>query len=220
MNDGGSGEKRLGDSGTNGERRSKAPTFRQRCRRWRPSRRQLSQGKIVSVLTQSALVAWLTERLDLLTPLSSKTLHELNLDGKSVHSIGARSKCIEAFQVMAKERVAGLAVLMEDSTLLTCISATDLKVFEHQFLLKALRATVQEFTTASRISDVSPDKPAAITAHPEDTIEKVLGRFQATGLHRLFVTTKQDNGFREFPVGVVTLSDIITLVEKHLILEA
>jgi CBS domain-containing protein len=82
----------------------------------------------VNILTQSTVNTYLSNHLDKLGDLGKKTIQEESLGIKSIVSVDLNAPAIEAFKLIAEHRVTGVAVLEEDKTLFTIISAKDIKV--------------------------------------------------------------------------------------------
>jgi predicted transcriptional regulator len=61
-------------------------------------------------------------------PIANKTLEELGLASKSVVTIGTDDLAVEAFQKMVKEKVTSVAIVDSEGSLVTSISAKDIKV--------------------------------------------------------------------------------------------
>jgi len=170
------------------------------------------KGEFVAVsglLTQSAVVAFLAKHAAELGPEFSRSLRDMGFEEKKVISISDTTPAIEAFRLMAENRISGLPVLDSDGKLLANISARDLRViasdpkmFQHLYL------DAGDFVTHIRMADV-----ATKTVHPsisvtlEESFQRVIAKLAAAHIHRIYVTDQQ-----RMPVSVISLHDIIAKI--------
>lgn len=164
----------------------------------------MENEKIVNILSQSTMIEWLEKNKSLYD--CSKTIGELGLGIHQVYSVELSQKAIEAFTLMAEHQVSAVALLDEDGTLFSNLSSKDLKAMEGKVLFEMLYKTTLEFAAASRSKEVKAFS-TAITCHPEDSLEKVIGKLAATKIHRIYIIDDQRK-----PIGILTLSDILKAI--------
>jgi len=165
--------------------------------------------KIEQVLTQSAVLSWVVKHKDQLGSVLTKTVQELNLGMKHVFSVYPETKAIDALTLMAKHKVSAVAVLDHDGSLFTNISAKDLRVLANERVFRKLYSSCLEFVQAARAADMK-ETAAAMYCHPEDTIDKVISKLEAIGIHRLYVCDAARH-----PIGVITLGDVLGAILEH-----
>jgi len=165
------------------------------------------EGKIVNLLTQSAVIEYLSKHIDQLTPAIEKSLKELNFAKKQVISIDHNKPAIEAFRLMAQHRISGIAVLDSDGKLMANISARDLRTIqEDQHLFERLFYSVGEFVSHVRQANFRAIHPS-ISCTLEDPFKKVIMRIAAARIHRIFVIDEH----RQL-VSVISLHDVVAKV--------
>lgn len=83
---------------------------------------------IVNILSLTDVVGFLTKHSANLGALSSKTIRELGISNTNVISVKIDEPAIVAFQKMSQNRISAVALLEHDGTILSNISAKDIKV--------------------------------------------------------------------------------------------
>jgi len=75
-----------------------------------------------------------------------------------------------------------------------------------------LHASIADFLSQIRRADVehnSNTRAPVIFVHPDATLDKVVGKLAATGVHRLFVADDQ-HGYK--PEAVISITDVLRYV--------
>jgi len=135
-------------------------------------------------------------------------LNSRSLSDETV-TIGATASVFEVLDRMVQKQVHAVAVVdeMEDGKIVGNFSATDLlNVGCGQF--KEFSLSVHEF-----LEKYSPASLCPVTIEAEGTsLANVIDMFASLGLHRLWIV---DSGSQtSFPVGVVTLTDVLKIVHQ------
>ncbi|GAM16848.1 hypothetical protein SAMD00019534_000230 [Acytostelium subglobosum LB1] len=167
--------------------------------------------KIINLVTQSAILQYLSKNIDKLGNWSNKSLKDLGFEEKHVITINYHKRALEAFQLMAEHRVNGIAVVDEKNQILANISARDLKellnetrIFENLFL------SVGEFISKVRQQDYKAVHPS-ICCSKDEPLKKLITRMAAAKIHRVFMVDQDRK-----PIGVVSLQDILEKILDHI----
>lgn len=164
-------------------------------------------GKIIDLLTQSAVISYLSKHIDQLGPAVQKTLKELNFEKKSVISIDHNKSAIDAFKLMTENRISGLAVLDKDKKLMANISARDLRSIQKDAqLFERLYYSVGEFVSHVRQENYRAVHPS-ICCTFDDTFQKLIMRLAAARIHRIYVVDENRH-----PISVISLHDVLTKI--------
>jgi len=162
------------------------------------------EGNILNLLTQSAVIDYLAKHVEQLGPSIKKTLKELNFGNKPVISIYHNKPAIEAFKLMAENRISGLAVIDSDKTLMANISARDLRSIQQDArLFERLYYPVGEFVSHVRQANFRAVHPS-ICCTLDDTFQKIIMRIAAARIHRIYVVDENRH-----PVSVISLHDVL-----------
>jgi len=164
-------------------------------------------GNIIDLLTQSSIIAYLAKHIEQLGPAVHKSLKELNFEKKPVISID-HSKCaIDAFKLMAENRVSGIAVLDTNKKLMANISARDLRSIQQDAqLFERLYYSVGEFVSHVRQENYRAVHPS-ICCTFDDTFQKVIMRLAAARIHRIYVVDENRH-----PISVISLHDVLAKI--------
>jgi len=163
-----------------------------------------AEGAVAACVSQSSVIPFLKKHEERLAHLFSKKVHELKLGTSPVISISAKAPAIEAFKMMSQNRISGMAVVDEDGMLIGNISASDIKLFLDLPRAKVMQLPVQEFVNRIRRHNPSAKTRIPVVAVPDTaTLGKIIAKFAATKLHRVFVVADQK------PVACISLRDIL-----------
>jgi len=164
-------------------------------------------SQILNLLTQSAIIAYLAKHVDQLGPSIQKTLKELHFEKKPVISIDHNKSAIEAFKLMAENRISGIAVLDSDKKLMANISARDLRSIQRdERLFERLYYSVGEFVSHVRQANYRAIHPS-ICCTFDDTFQKIIMRLAAARIHRIYVVDENRH-----PVSVISLHDVLAKI--------
>jgi CBS domain-containing protein len=164
---------------------------------------------LVSILTQSQLVRWLSSHIAA-TSWGKNTVSQLRLGYKPVVSIDVHSQASIAFKKMQREKVTALAVLDEHNSnqLVSAISASDLKSVGYDgTLLDRLFLPLNQFLG---IKANSAAQSRLVTVDPNTSIAQTFQTVVSHGVHRAFVIQEHMQ-----LLGVVSLSDLLAEVESQ-----
>jgi CBS-domain-containing membrane protein len=170
----------------------------------------LHSGKITHIVTQSTVVAWLAKHAEFLGTLGSETIQTLSLGLKDVVSVKAEDLALDAFRLMNKHRVNAVAVLETDGTLMTTLSAKDIKVLDDDALFTKLYKSTIEFVSVARSHELDTTAPA-MSSHLSTSFKEVILKLGASRRHRVWIT----NDKKEL-LGVISLKDVIVVLLEQL----
>jgi len=165
-----------------------------------------STTKIANVLTQSAVIGWLSSNVNLLGKLRHKTLKELGIQTKKVHSVEISKLCFDALQLMVENRITAVAVVNPDGSLLSNLSAKDIKEVISDDLLTYANKTTLQLVQAVRSKDINVKFPA-FSCHLSTTLEEAIIKLGWLKVHRLWIVDELS-----YPIGVLTIGDIFKLI--------
>eukprot|EP01132_Coremiostelium_polycephalum_P002760 gene2760-3434_t len=167
---------------------------------------------IINLVTQSAIIDFLSKNLDKLGPWTNKTLREIGFHEKKVISIDYNKRAIEAFQLMAEKRINGVAVTDEKGFIIANISARDLKeLLNETRLFENLYLSVGEFISKVRQQNFKAVHPS-ICCTFDEPLYKLISKMAAARIHRVFIV----NGDERKAIGVVSLHDILEKILEHI----
>ncbi|KYQ96725.1 hypothetical protein DLAC_04020 [Tieghemostelium lacteum] len=161
-------------------------------------------AKIINLVTQSALMSFLSKNLEALGPWTNKSLKSLGFKEKHVISIEHYKKAIDAFQLMANNRVNGIAVVDDKGALMANISARDLReLLNETKMFENLYITVSEFVSRVRMNLLKTVYPS-ICCSFDDSLASIMTKMCAAHIHRIYVVDQDKK-----PIGVISFHDII-----------
>jgi CBS-domain-containing membrane protein len=103
---------------------------------------------------------------------------------------------------MAHHNVSAIAILNDDGTLLSTLTAKDIKVIDKDALFTKLYKASREFVGLARPS-LKTQYPYYF-CHPDDTIEQLIQKLSFLRVHRIFVINEE-----RIPISVISLCDIL-----------
>lgn len=161
-------------------------------------------GRCVNIISQSALVKFLSEK----TPPGEldETLKDSKLVyRKEVVSIVDSAPAFEAFQLLDSHRLSGIAVVDEDGKLLGNTSARDIKLAAIDEGKTAMDQDILSYLASVRQANLTKkDRYPSCHVHENVTISNVINTLAKTGYHRVFVVDSERR-----PIGVISVADII-----------
>jgi len=167
-----------------------------------------SVADINGVLTQIDVISYLASNLSSLGDAGKKTLQEHNVKLNKVISVEIGARAFEAFQLMSKNRITGVAVLNHDGTLFSNLSMKDIKEVKPEELLVWMNKSALELIQMIRCKQIDVAVPV-FSCHLHNTLEQVIAKLNVLRVHRLFITDDQNK-----PIGVLTLGDIFRLIHN------
>jgi len=160
-----------------------------------------AKGTIVSILTQSSLIAYIADHPQILGDKAQTEISNLNFD-KHVVSIPSSTRTIDAFIELYEKKLSCLAILDQAGTLVGTISASDLKGLEHHHFPR-LMLPVEEFVTQIR-SEMQKRAEYLVTVSPNTLLKNAIHRIHTQKVHRAFIVDEHQK-----PIGIMSLTDII-----------
>jgi CBS domain-containing protein len=168
------------------------------------------RGKeIVNVITQSALVDFITSNLKIIGPIKNKPLSEIPELFHYVCTISDDCNTIEAFKLIYTENITGVGVVDKTSgKLVGNISTKDLKGIDLDGKWwSRLFTPANEFLKAMQEQFPHSKRPhGLIYALPNETLESVLKKISTNKIHRIYIVNNEEE---KKPIGVAALKDIL-----------
>lgn len=163
----------------------------------------LDGGAIVGIISQSNIIHFLEKHVSEMPQNFAQTISELKMGHSPVFSALSTAPALSAFELIDKKQISGLAMIDVEGVLVGNISATDLKLFLKQPDLRILTRTLRDFLNVVRCQDLHT-RALAVTVPREATLGKVIAKFAATKMHRVFVC---DDDHR--PILNISLTDVL-----------
>jgi len=138
-------------------------------------------------------------------PLANKTVQELKLGLRHVHTVTNGTQALQAFKILIRESVSGVAIVDDDNKVIGNISASDLKLIGYDMeLYSKLFGTVADFVKQKELFSNLSAIP--ITTAPSSTFKEILELFEKHKVHRIYVV----DDTKPLPlVGVITQGDVL-----------
>eukprot|EP00298_Acanthocystis_sp_HF-20_P008733 c17865_g1_i1.p1 GENE.c17865_g1_i1~~c17865_g1_i1.p1 ORF type:complete len:329 (+),score=131.07 c17865_g1_i1:65-1051(+) len=154
-------------------------------------------GKITQIISQS----WLMDALVpiMCVPDCEISINQIGITNKNVFFIQLSDTAADAFSMMERYSISGVAVLDNEKRLVGQLTAADLAIFLYQKELRHLSETVETFSHGK----FSLEYGKEICVHLETSVAAVIKRFSETKSHRLFIV---DEG--QHLKGICSLKDI------------
>jgi len=133
-------------------------------------------------------------------------LMDLKYITSPIKSVKGSMKAADAFGLMAKYNLSGLAVVNDDGKLIHNTSATDIKLWlqsECKF-----DDSIENFLIAIRKQSLDERVPVTML-QPKDTFKRAVGQLRATKYHRMWIVDDKKE-----PIGVLALTDIFKYLCK------
>eukprot|EP01114_Cavostelium_apophysatum_P019401 TRINITY_DN6248_c0_g1_i3.p1 TRINITY_DN6248_c0_g1~~TRINITY_DN6248_c0_g1_i3.p1 ORF type:complete len:325 (+),score=61.63 TRINITY_DN6248_c0_g1_i3:111-1085(+) len=165
----------------------------------------LDGTKITNVLTQSAIVAWMSKHLKEI-PFAKKQVKDLNFGLKKVISIGTDARALEAFKLMSANRITAVAVVDETGQLMSTLSAKDIKMLDIANPFRKLFQSALKFVQDIRAQSVMESMPI-VHCYPKSTVTEVVMRLTSLKIHRIFIVDELHR-----PIGIISLGDVLKLL--------
>jgi len=185
-----------------------------------------SAGELQTIVTESGILKFLAANIDQF-PQRTQSLQQLSLATSQFNSIQNTARAIDAFRLIAKNRVGAVAVLNDSREIVGNISATDLRV------INSTGGYAPTLFLPANLFVRLRDDPASATAlpvvaTPESTLEEVITKFitykcvppllllQETQLvlcriHQIYVT-KSGSGQTGEVCGMVDLKSVLQVL--------
>lgn len=161
--------------------------------------------QLLNLLTDSQVLHFLQQNIDKIGPKVDKPLSDMNVVKEVIH-IKDSQPAIDAFNLMVKEAISGVAVVDDKGHIVGALSVRDLKVMAPDGgLFWRMYGTAKSFLEKLHAEYAGSGRPATVqTCTVNDTLKDIITRLAANKIHRLFVVNNQ-----KVPIGVVTLKDVM-----------
>jgi len=164
-----------------------------------------SGGELTSVLSQSRIVQYLVQYIDLFD-CASKTVAELKLGYRQVVVVSNQMATKDAFTTMRDAGISGVGVVDASQKLVGAISTSDLRYIGYtEQMFERFYLNVQDFLTVARSV---PGRPSVVVVTPTSTVSQVGQLFMKHKVHRLFVVDSEQT---MKVIGVISLHDFLLL---------
>jgi len=164
------------------------------------------QGSIVSIISQSKVVEFLSGIIPRFGNAASRTVSEC-FAPKVVECTHLEDRIGDAFSKIKQLRLSGLAVVNAEGVLAGNISASDMKAVIIDNLCSELREPVG--VLMKRAAEAFEHPFRALYCYTNDTLQQVLLTFATEQIHRLYIVNEGKQ-----LLGVITLSDIIDVLDR------
>lgn len=172
-----------------------------------------AKNTLSGIITQGQLFQQVSKRWDINNQeywnehqVLLSDLLKLKYISQPVKSIKSSTKAYDAFELMSKLDLSGLAVVNNDGKLIHNTSATDIKLW--LIASNTLEESIEQFLINIRKLSLSEKYPITFCTL-DDTFKRALQKLQATRYHRLWIVDKDTK-----PIGVFALTDIFKLLCK------
>jgi len=170
----------------------------------------------IRLVAQKDVVRFLAERLEgkslhCLRLNVDRPINELNLTWSKVLTMRDNESAIEGFQKMAREHMSALGIVDEKGELVANLSASDLRGLTSN-LIHRLMMNVLDFLKESHRGNVPP----VISVTDRYTVREIMTKMLAFNVHRIWII----DGYNMKPIGVMTLTDIISLFYRNELIPA
>lgn len=166
-------------------------------------------GHLTSILTQTRLVRYLSNRAHEMGKITEIPLRRFGLGNNPVIGIDENEPVINAFLKIYQYNIGGIAVFNKDKHIIGNISISDLKDIGYSLdMFRKMFVKANQFI--SRKVEGS-DVPKLVWSTREGNIKEILGRCRAHWIHRVYII---DSETRK-GIDVISASDIISLFDSE-----
>jgi len=161
--------------------------------------------QLLNLITDSQVLTFLHENIEKIGPKVDKTVADMHVLKEVVH-IKESQPALDAFNLMVKEAISGVAVVDDRGHLVGNLSVRDLKVMAPDGgLFWRLYGTAKSFLEKLHAEYAGSGRPATVqTCTMNDTLKNVITKLAANRIHRLFVVDEKN-----MPIGVISLRDVL-----------
>jgi len=159
---------------------------------------------LVNLITQSHMVRFLQMNMAQMGPKKNKPVAEVAGVFHQVIGANLNQRAIDAFEMLVKENVSGIAILDDEGKIHGNLSLRDLKVMStDDRLFWRLYQPLHTFIDKVRQEDAQrPRRLKTVTVNA--TLEEVIDTLAEHQIHRVFII--DDN---KKPIGVISLKDVL-----------
>jgi len=167
-----------------------------------------AEGRVSAVITQSTVVKYLARHTEAIHSIAQLQVSALP-ESRPMYSVHYRLPVIEAFDFLIRHHVGGVGFVNESGALEGNLSVKDIKFGLTHF--ETLLLPVDEFNHRLRQSSVFT-YPPAVYIRRNDNVGKLLGKFAAARLHRLYT---EDEGSAPQENGVISVGDVVKFMSSQ-----
>ena len=178
-------------------------------------------GRVSKVISQSLVCSQIHEALAHMPEPPSKflqTAKDCGIAMKTVVTVSEDALAREAFRILIEKNVSAVGVLDDEGSLLTCITAKDIRLLplvdqddaaEDHTTEELLSLTAVEFVSKARLVSEKRGKarPAVVVVHVDTPVNQMIAKLSKTGMHRLFLVDEHHK-----PMGVFSVADAVRLL--------
>lgn len=166
------------------------------------------EGVIIDIISQSNVVTYLNRHAKELERALGLSLRSSALGASPVLSIAHDQPARDAFKLMEKHRLHGVAIVDEAGKLVGNTSSSDLKLYLiANESIDILNLTVMSYTEQIRQGRTQQARSAVLSLPEDGTVGDAINKVSANHIHRVFVTNDNMQ-----PTKVVSLTDIIKYI--------
>jgi len=168
-------------------------------------------SSLLAVLSQSKLITFLADTiLTKYHDLASLKITDLIHIENNVIKVKDDSSVIGAYKTMLEHGVSGVPIVDKDSGRIRfALSVSDIKASLSHSIFKDILLPLEEYIAKISAFYQRDEKPICCTK--DDTLGSILQMLLITKYHRIFVVDEN-----EVPVGIISLSDILSIFTSHL----
>lgn len=159
-----------------------------------------STKNITTLISQTAVVRFLADNLDKLTPgQAAMTLDEMHLGHKKIITITGTQPVSDALSTLDKSKIGALAVVDDHGVLIEAFATENLRGITAD-ALHLLDKTVAVFLSERPIAK----RHQLYICRHDSTLKEVITALAASGAHRLWIVDSHQK-----PEGVISTSDVM-----------
>jgi len=163
-----------------------------------------AKGEFVSIITQSRLIQWLSNRSSSeMGQFVSMTIGDFKLGYKKVHCMHQSRRVIDVFLQMNYLGISGMAIVNNENRVIGNISVSDLKDIggnAEKFMILWTDAA-----TFIKSREYGAKVPRLVYVLHNTAIKKVIGELHTHNIHRVYIVEEHN----VYPMGVISCTDIL-----------
>lgn len=158
-------------------------------------------GNLTNILSQSDVVKYINDNVNLLGDSANKTIKELNMVSMDKLVAAESSQTvISAFKLLASNLISAVPIVDENGTLSGTLSVSDLKLLKDD--LSPLLLSVSQYKSKQ---ETMPD----IVCTTDTTLRSVVEMLASTGVHRVWVVDENRK-----PISVISITNVCEFLSR------
>lgn len=166
------------------------------------------QGRVKHIISQSSIIQFVAKHAKAIKPLLTATIESTKIGTRPVITVPDSSTAAEVFKTIATKNLSGIGVVDPHGKLVGNTSGSDMKMVLQSPKADLLELSIREYLVEIRRSQAKTTAPI-VTVQPSDTLQRVVAKLKATGMHRVFAT---DSDHR--PLAVIAITDVLRALLK------